>query len=32
VNWATVATAVAALATFPLAVALARRLVSDQRP
>jgi MFS family permease len=30
VNWATVATAVSALATFPLAVVLARRLVSDQ--
>ena len=31
VNWATVATAVAALATFPLAVALARRLAGDRR-
>ena len=32
VNWATVATAVAALATFPLAFALARRLAGDRRP
>jgi MFS transporter, FSR family, fosmidomycin resistance protein len=30
VNWATVATAVAALATFPLAFALARRLAGDR--
>jgi MFS family permease len=31
VNWATVATAIAALATFPLAFVLARRLVGDRR-